>query len=175
MASEDSIEVFARKESNGDMTIKIVCWAGTRVETIRNTLNATDKYPEWVYRCDSAYTLDATPDGSFTFVSKVDMPFPFRDREVVARVKQNIDANGILVRTIRSTPDRIPPNKGILRQQVYTSTWRAEPQPDERVKLTCTVRTDAGSGLPGWIRREIMASGPLRTIRKLRSRLNARK
>ncbi|MEM6771114.1 MAG: hypothetical protein AAF597_11055, partial [Bacteroidota bacterium] len=106
------------------------------------------------------------------YYSRVALPFPLRDREVVAAITQTIDVEtGILTRHITSTPDALPTTKGCNREAVYEADWVVAPLSAAEVSISCTVRTAAGAGLPGWLRREIMTGGPVKTVRNLVNRL----
>lgn len=112
-------------------------------------------------------------DGSdYLFISRIDMPFPFTDKVVVAGVKQWIDADGRLLRNIVAQPKAIPNENDEERLSVYRGEWVVTPDAaNHSVQVSCTVRTDAGSGLPNWVRREILTGGPVKTMINLRKRL----
>lgn len=170
-SDENGVEVYVRAEENGDMTVRVKTEARTQVQSVQEVLDAADGYPEWVHRCDGAYAVEGGSADDYLFVSGIDMPFPFRDKEVVARVRQHTDESGRLVRTILAEPGAIPANKGRDRLEVYQGEWVITPLSGGTVELQCTVRTDAGSGLPNWVRKEIMTGGPAKTMVNLRQRL----
>ncbi|PPK86671.1 polyketide cyclase/dehydrase/lipid transport protein [Neolewinella xylanilytica] len=175
LQTEDgAVQVYVREESNSDMSVRVITVADADVMAAKKTLDDAASYPEWVHRCDGAYIVaGGTPD-DYVYVSGIDLPFPFRDKEVVARIQQWINAEGVLTRTITSTPDAIPSESGRDRLTTYFGEWIITPLPNgEGIKLQCTVRTDAGSGLPGWLRREILTGGPAETVANLRRRLEA--
>lgn len=171
-SEENGVRVYVRAEDNGDMTVRVVTQARTQVQAVQEVLDATKRYPEWVHRCDEAYSVAGGTADNYVFVSGIDMPFPFRDKEVVARVEQHRQSDGSLIRTITSEPDAIPETKGRDRLTVYHGEWVITPLADGEVELQCTVRTDAGAGLPNWLRKEIMTGGPSKTITNLRERLS---
>ncbi|WP_116124231.1 hypothetical protein [Lewinella sp. IMCC34183] len=170
---EDGVRVYVRDESAGELSVRVVTQAATTLPRVRRTLDEASRYDEWVHRCDGAYIVPGGTANNFVYVSGIDMPFPFRDKEVVARVRQWVDAAGVLTRTITAEPGAIPPTDGRDRLTVYGGEWVIRPLADGEVELQCTVRTDAGAGLPGWLRKEIMTGGPARTVANLRRRLEA--
>lgn len=165
------MKIYVREEANGDLSVKAVTRARAQVQGVRQVLDDAPNYPEWVHRCDGAYIVDGGDLDDYVFVSGIDMPFPFRDKEVVARVEQGTDRSGILTRTITASPAAIPATKGRDRQEVYSGEWVITPLADGKVEIQCTVRTDAGAGLPAWLRKEIITGGPVKTIANLRRRL----
>ena len=173
-AEDDDVRVFVREEANSDMSVRVITVARAEVAAVKATLDDAESYSEWVHRCDGAYVVKGGSPDNYVYVSGIDMPFPFRDKEVVARINQWINEQGVLTRTITATPHAVPNENGRDRLTVYSGEWVVSPLPGERtVELQCTVRTDAGSGLPGWLRREILTGGPAQTVANLRRRLEA--
>lgn len=171
-SEEDGVSVWIRAEKNGDMSVRVETVVRNTVEGVRMLLDDADRYPEWVHRCASARILSADDGSDYLFVSRIDLPFPFSDKVVVAGVRQRVKADGSLVRTIVAQPDAIARVKGEERLQVYYGEWIVSPDsPTHTVTVNCTVRTDAGAGLPDWIRREILTGGPVKTMANLRRRL----
>ncbi|MGB3802037.1 MAG: hypothetical protein WA952_19610 [Lewinella sp.] len=171
---EDGVQVYVRQEDNDDMSVRVVTIASTNVASVKATLDDAASYAEWVHRCDGAYVVEGGTPDNYIYVSGIDMPFPFRDKEVVARINQWINASGVLTRTITAIPDAIP-DSGRDRLTTYFGEWVVTPLADDTTQLQCTVRTDAGSGLPGWLRREILTGGPAETVANLRRRLETAK
>ncbi len=163
--------MYTREERGGELSVRVVTRARTQVQRVREVLDDAPAYPEWVHRCDGAYVVPGGSVDDYVFVSGIDMPFPFGDKEVVARIHQYFTDDGVFVRTITGDPTAVPDTRGRDRPGVYTGEWRVIPLSGGRVELSCTVRTDAGSGLPSWLRREILTGGPARTVANLRRRL----
>ena len=174
-ADDDGVQVYVREETNGEMSVRVMTRARTQVQAVRTVLDDAAGYPNWVHRCDGAYIVAGGKADDYIFVSGIDMPFPFGDKEVVARVTQHVDRQGVLTRTIAGSPQAIPPTQGRERPAVYDGEWVVSPQTDGTVTLQVTVRTDAGSGLPTWLRKEIMTGGPVKTVTNLRRMLEGRR
>ena len=172
-ADDGGVQVYVRQETNGEMSVRVMTRARTQVQAVRAVLDDPAGYPDWVHRCDGAYIVEGGKADDYIFVSGIDMPFPFGDKEVVARVTQRVDDRGVLTRTIAGSPEAIPATQGRDRPTVYDGEWVVSPQTDGTVLLQVTVRTDAGSGLPIWLRKEIMTGGPVKTVTNLRRKLEA--
>lgn len=165
---EDEISVWVRPEANDDLTVRVAVKTATTVSAVRAVFDNAPAYPRWVHRCAEAGILSGGTANAYTYYSRVNLPFPFSDREVVAAITQSIDPKtGVFTRIINSTPDAMPLNKGVQRVKVYDSVWKVEPLPAGEALLTCTVRSAAGAGLPKWLRREIMTGGPVKSLKGL--------
>ncbi|OAV44931.1 hypothetical protein [Lewinella sp. 4G2] len=172
---EDGVKVYVRPEANEDMSVRVETSTSRSVADVQAVIDEVGTYPEWVHRCGEAYRVDGGSDDNYVYYSLIDMPFPFSDKEVVARINQSIDAEtGTLTRVISSEPEAVPPVKGRDRLATYEAEWKVSPTADGRVSIICTCRTAAGAGLPNWLRKEIMTGGPAKTVANLVERLEAR-
>ncbi|NJC24558.1 SRPBCC family protein [Neolewinella antarctica] len=166
----NGVKVFVRAEANDDMSVRVETTAAVSAESVLAVLDDAPSYPAWVHRCEAAYRIPGGTDNNYLYYSHIDLPFPFQDKEVVARIDQSW-SDGTLTRTILAEPDALPPNKGKDRLTTYEAEWKITPQPDGRVFITCTCRTEAGAGLPNWVRKEILTGGPAKTMENLVERL----
>lgn len=172
--AEGGVKVYVRSEVNDEMSVRVTTSAKATVGQALSTIDDAPQYPEWVHRCAEAYVLPGGDANAYTYYSRIDMPFPFGDREVVGTISQTIDPEtGVLTRTIQADPEAIPPNKGVDRIGVYSAVWIIAPKPEGGIDISCTVRTAAGAGLPNWLRKEVMTGGPAKTVRNLVARLEA--
>jgi len=171
----DDVKVHVRPEAGEDLSIRVSTEAETTVADLRVILDDAAGYPLWVHRCEEAYLLPGATEEGFTYYSRINLPFPFSDREVVAAITQSVDPEtGVFVRHIHSRPDAVPPTKGAQRIRIYDAVWTLAPLPDGLVAISCQVRTAAGAGLPAWIRKEIMTGGPAKTVGNLVRLVQAR-
>ncbi len=171
-ADEDNVQVYVRPEDHGEMSVRVKTTARTNVAAVLRVLDDAPSYTEWVHRCSEAYVLQGGTPMAYTYYSRVNLPFPLKDREVVAAIQQEIDpVSGVLTRHITSTPEALPVTRGCNREAVYEADWVVSPLASGEVAISCTVRTAAGNGLPDWLRREIMTGGPVKTVRNLVARL----
>lgn len=171
-ADEEGVEVFVRPETDGQMSVRVLTSAYASVAEVQAIIDDAPNYPQWVHRCVKAYVLAGGAQNAYTYYSRLNLPFPLSDREVVAAITQSIDPeSGTLIRNITSTPDALPATKGCHREEVYEAEWIIKPLSSTQVSIQCTVRTAAGANLPNWLRREVMTGGPVKTVKNLVLRL----
>lgn len=172
-ADEDGVQVYVRPEADDQMSVRVITTASATVREVQSVIDDAPNYPRWVHRCAQAYVLDGGTPNAYTYYSRLNLPFPLSDREVVAAIVQSVDAeSGTLTRLITSTPEAMPATKGCVREAVYEAEWIIAPAGAGTVSIQCTVRTAAGASLPDWIRREIMTGGPVKTVRNLVARVS---
>ena len=169
---ENGVSVYTRAEEDGQLSVRVETEIASTVPRVKATLDDAERYAEWVHRCDGAYIVEGGQADSYLFVSGIDMPFPFGDKEVVARIQQHVRPDGSLVRLIVGDAEAVPAS-GRDRPGVYEGEWVVTPLTGHGVSIRVTVRTDAGAGLPLWLRKEVMTGGPVKTVINLRRRLEA--
>ena len=170
----DGVTVYVRPEANGEFSVRVETTVATDVAGVKAVLDDAGHYVDWVHRCDGAYIVEGGQPDDYVFVSGIDMPFPFRDKEIVARVVQYDKSDGTMVRSIVGEPGAVAPTSGRDRPGVYVGEWVVRPLTDRQVHVQVTVRTDAGNGVPMWLRKEIITSGPAKTVGNLRRLLEQR-
>ncbi len=161
--SEDNFKVYTKPAPGDNITVKTIATAKAAPADLVKILDDVPSYPEWVYHCAEAERLSGGKKDHFYYRSEVSLPFPFKNREVVAEVKQSF-VNGVFQRTISARPDYRPDPEGLERARVFEATWKITPRPGGGSDILTIVTTDAGSGLPSWLRNQIVTSGPIKSI-----------
>ncbi len=164
---DDRLKIYTA-ESGENILVKIEMNVAASVDKIMMFVSDADSYATWIHRCESAKRLKTVSATQYYYYSHINLPIPFSDRDVVALVKEKKDpATGSVQRSIVAVPGYIPENKGIQRIKQYDSSWRLTPLPSGLTYVECIVESDAGSGLPGWLRTQIMTGAPAKTMHNL--------
>ena len=165
---KDGVKVYVRTEAGDAITVRVDAVAASTPERVKTVLDNAPGYPDWVHRCAEAYVLPGGSTDDYVYFSLVDMPFPFSDKEVVARIHQRWNADRTtLTRTIVAEPSAIPPHDGRHRLESYDAEWTITREANGYVSISCVCTTTAGSGLPNWLRKDILTGGPAKTMRNL--------
>ena len=173
---EGDVRVYLKAEEGADMSVRVTTTTASTAAQVKSVIDAVESYPEWVHRCAEAYRVPGGTPDEYVYYSRINLPFPFSDREVVARITQTWDASTrTLSRSISAEPDAVVRNDNYNRMEAYEAEWKITDLPDGRVSITCICRTAAGAGLPAWLRKDILAGGPAQTMQNLVDRLAARR
>ena len=85
-AEEDDVRVYVRPEPNGEMSVRVATTARSNVPSVLAVLDDAPNYPQWVHRCAEAYVVSGGTPLMYTYYSRLNLPFPLKDREVVAAI-----------------------------------------------------------------------------------------
>ncbi len=143
----------------------------TRMEDVRlSALVALIEDPmacaDWADRCAEAYLFERISDTESLVYTHNDMPFPVKDRDVLANVKWSQDADTFSVRmNSMATVGKMDEVKGRLRLTQAVASWSFVPQADGSVMVSNEAHINPGSALPGWITNILLVDAPFETMK----------
>ena len=143
----------------------------TRMDAVRlSALVALIEDPmacsDWADRCAESYLLERISDTESLVYTHNDMPFPVKDRDVLAHVTWSQDANTLAVRMNSvATVGRMEEVRGRLRLTQAVASWDFVPQADGSVLVSNEAHINPGSALPGWITNILLVDAPFETMK----------
>lgn len=143
------------------------------VETQTNSLVALvmdlPNCPNWAAMCKEArieQRLSATESYVYTLN---DIPFPVRDRDVVALVKWSYDrSTGRVSMVSRATKGKFPKKSGVIRVEDALTEWHFTPMENGRVRVESYAHIDPNGTTPAWLTNMLMIDSPYKTMKKMR-------
>lgn len=175
VAEEAGVRVYVRSDAKDILNVRVTTTARAKINAALSILDDAKTYPSWVHRCTEAFVLPGGTANRYTYCSRVKLPFPFRNREVVATVEQSIDpTTGVYTRRITNAPLALPASNDYDREKTYSGEWTISPNASGGIDISSTFRTAAASGLPEWVRKEVMTSGPVKTMQNFVARVEGK-
>ncbi|MFK7862669.1 MAG: START domain-containing protein [Pseudohongiellaceae bacterium] len=122
--------------------------------------------PRWADKCAESYLVERVSDRESLIYTHNDMPFPVKDRDVVAQVVWSQDPESFQV-TMSSTAvaggvDKV---RGRLRLTEANALWQFTPQPDGSVEVLNQAHINPGSSIPGWVTNMLLVDTPFETMK----------
>lgn len=167
----EGIQVYTRRvEGSPHAAVRSVTVIdGVRVSSMIALLEDAEACPNWADRCaESRVHRRLAPNESLIYTLN-DMPFPVKDRDVLAHVIWSQDADTLTV-TMNSyaTEGELEPINGRLRLTEATVRWQFRPLPDGAVEVTNEAHINPGSALPGWVTNMLLVDTPFETLQAFR-------
>lgn len=158
--------------------VKLVMTVDASVDDINAVLNDATRQPEWVFRCVEGRDLggDATDEG-WHYYSRIAMPWPMDDRDLIARVEARPPAadSGVYVSESFAAPDRIDPVAECVRITDFDVRTEYRPLGDgERTEVTYVLHSEPGGKVPAWLVNLFVDKGPVETMTRLKALVEAR-
>lgn len=167
-AERENIKVYTR--TNPDSPIKdvrITADLHTTMEKLTNHLREISNYPDWVYKCKTANRIRTNHEDDYYYYTQTDMPFPFKDRDLVAHVIQWKDAAGVIRSKASAVTDLIPEHEKMIRITQLQSNWTIFPEKNGLIPIDYTIQAHPGGSLPAWLINLAITRGPIKTMEKL--------
>ena len=141
------------------------------VETVRLTslvalIQDAEACPEWADRCAESYLIEQLSENESLIYTHSDMPFPVKDRDVVAHVSWSQDpvTFEVMMNSVAIT-GRIDEVRGRLRLTDARAIWRFTPLPSGEVAIFSEAHINPGSSLPGWVTNMLLVDTPFETMK----------
>ena len=164
----EGIQVYTRNVEGSpyDAVRSVTEIDGVRLSAMVALIVDAEACPDWADRCDESYLVEQISETESLVYTNNDMPFPVKDRDVLAHVIWQQDAESLTV-TMRSsaTTDKMEEVDGRLRLTQANASWVFEPLDGDRVRVVNEAHIDPGSALPGWVTNMLLVDTPFETMK----------
>lgn len=120
---------------------------------------------KWADSCAESYLVERISESESLVYTHNDMPFPVKDRDVLAQVKwtQNFMSLRVEMNSF-ATVGKMAHKRGRLRLTEAMAKWTFAPQADGSVLVSNEAHINPGSALPGWITNMLLIDAPFETM-----------
>lgn len=164
----DGIQVYTRAVEgspyNAVRTTTVM--DNVRLASLVALIEDVDACPDWADRCAESYLYERISETESLIYTHNDMPFPVKDRDVLAQVKwtQNPDSKEVTMKS-QATTGQLDEVRGRLRLTKTVTGWAFTPQLDGSVLVSNEAHIDPGSALPGWVINMLLIDTPFETMK----------
>ena len=164
----DGIQIFTRSVEGSpyDAVRSVTEIEGVRLSALVALIEDAEACADWADRCAESYLVEQLSETESLVYTHNDMPFPVKDRDVVAHVVWQQEPDSLTV-TMRSTATvgRMEEVSGRLRLTEANASWVFEPLQNGKVRITNEAHIDPGSALPGWVTNMLLVDTPFETLK----------
>lgn len=120
---------------------------------------------DWADSCAESYLFERLSVSESLVYTHNDMPFPVKDRDVLAQLKWTQDSATFEVEMNSiATVDKMDDVSGRLRLTQAEASWNFAPQADGSVLISNQAHINPGSALPGWVTNMLLIDAPFETM-----------
>jgi hypothetical protein len=170
---KDDIQVHHRKSEFSSINeLKLVTTVPTSMPVLLQFLSDVDHFPIWVYRCVEAREVERMSRAEGVYYSRMDFPWPLRDRDFFARSRARVEQGGkVVIIEVEGEPDYEAERHQVVRIPMLKVTWTLTELAPEKIRVEYYLHTDPGGNLPNWMINMAIDKGPSETMQNIRSRL----
>ncbi len=164
----EGIQVFTRNVEGSpyDAVRSTTIVENIRLSSLAALIEDVEACPDWADRCAESYVVERISDVESYVYTHNDMPFPVKDRDVVAHVVWTQEPDSLAVEmNSQAVAGKIEEVSGRLRLQNAIAKWRFEPLADGQVRVINEAHIDPGSSLPGWVTNMLLIDTPFETMK----------
>ena len=123
----------------------------------------------WVYRCKQSYRYDSLDAQQEYIYTSSNMPFPVKNRDVLALIKWQKDpVTNTVTSTGTATEDILEEDEGHVRITDATVIWEFTPVDGGEVNIRSYTHLDPAGGIPAWLNNTLAVDMPLKTLSRLK-------
>lgn len=172
--NDEEIKVYYQDREDGYRAFRGLTLIRSSLNGLVALFRDLNAMPEWVDRTVSAERLEKVSDTEFYIYIVNQMPWPFKNRDVVIHSRLEQDPENLTV-TIRGADDKNHPSpKGdYVRMRKVESYWSFKPLEDGHVEVTFQGYGDAGGSMSSdvmrWFIDRALWESPFNTLKGLRA------
>lgn len=168
---KDNIKVYiASSEETKIKQFKVETFVQASPREIADAVVDLENNYKWFVNVEKAELLEELGKNSITFKQVVQVPFPFKNREVVAQSTVKELGNGVIRIELIEAPNSIPENEEYVRMPISRGYWQLTPS-GNGTAVEYSFLSDPGGDIPAWIVNQFIVSTPFKTIKGLREYL----
>jgi len=164
-----NISVFTRHATNSKYKeVKILGRIKCEMAELVAALEDVDAHVDWVNRTMESKVIDKQSETEFLYYVSTDFPYPARDRDVVIYYKREHQKDtGVVFTTSEAKPESIPEVKGLIRIDVFSSTYKLTPNADGIIEIEYFLKVSPAGRIPAWMVNLGITKGPIETMESL--------
>ena len=125
---KQDIKVYTRDSETSDFkSFRGETYFASSPEQAVKALRDLANYPLWLDRCEHGEVLEEITEDEYYIYTRMDMPFPTTDRDVVQKVEVIRSDNGAIEIKLSSAPEYIPEVDGYVRIPYSNGHWQLIP------------------------------------------------
>ena len=176
----DGIRVFTSsvpdspfKAVRGEMVVK------ASVAQLVALVNDLPRCPDWADLCEKSELLERISEQERIVHIHNNIPFPVKDRDVVARMRWlQAEDTGRVTMHSQAMPESKsheyqPPQSDAVRIYEAVTQWHFTPLDDEKVKVENFAHIDPNGPTPAWLTNLLLVSSPFKTMQAMRTIVEA--
>lgn len=121
--------------------------------------------PKWADKCAESFVYERLSDTEAYVYTHNSMPFPVKDRDVLAHVNWAQDPDTFqVVMTSTAMVGIMDTKRGRLRLERANANWTFTPTDSGSVEVSNEAHIDPGSNIPSWVTNMLLVDTPFQTM-----------
>ncbi len=169
---KDGIKVYLAKTENlAIKQFKAEAFVAASPQQIADAVVDLENNYKWFINVQRAQLIKRISASEFVFSQIVEVPFPYKNRQVVQTCKTTKLANGVVRLDLKEKNDALPVNDEFVRMQTCKGYWILTPVKGG-TQIEYSFVADPSGNIPAWLANQFIVDNPFETIKGLRAYLS---
>ena len=172
-SKKGDLEVYYRDAPDSDFKeLKITTQLDAPLSTVIAAMSDVDAFPDWVYKCSEAVNLKQVSDTELYYYVRMDLPWPFHDRDLISHstLRQDPDTK-VVISEGYAVPNYVDEKKDVIRVPTNNIKWVITPLDNGLIDIEYTLKSSPGGSVPAWLMNLAIDHGPVQTMLKFKEML----
>ncbi|MGH1487097.1 MAG: START domain-containing protein [Cellvibrionaceae bacterium] len=153
------------KAIRGSMVVK------GNIHSLIALVQDTSSCAEWADLCKESYIHKKISDTEYYVYSYNDIPFPVRDRDVLAHVTWKQNPETLTVSMTSKPLSGIVEKTKAIRIEEAISQWHFTPLEDGSTRVETYAHINPNGATPAWLTNMLLISSPFKTMSNMRKKI----
>jgi hypothetical protein len=168
---KDGIKVYlANSDDSKIKQFKVETFVNAKPREIADAVIDLENNYKWFVNVEKAQLLKQLGKDEFIFKQVIQVPFPFKNREVIEYCIVKDLPNGVVRIDLKEDSTFIPESEDYVRMPISRGYWILTPSGDG-TNIEYSFLADPGGNIPAWLANQFIVSSPFKTIKGLREYL----
>ena len=166
---KSGIQVYSKPVENSPINaVRAEMVVDSSLNRLVGILYDPEVRPSWDEMCGEAYFHKRMSSTEYLAYVHTKLPWPVKDREVIARVIWSQDPVSLKVLQQGSAVvDAMPQRKDRVRVSTATTNWELLPLEHGKVKLSLFFHADPAGPIPAWLINRLSIDSPYKMLRNI--------
>lgn len=172
---KDDIKIYTSPVAGSKYkAVKAVTTVQARVNSAVALVLDLDACPDWAELCKASKMMEAlSPTRSYVYTLN-DLPFPVKDRDVVALVEWTVNPDsGRVTMTSSATDSELVPIGKPIRLKQAIAQWHFQQLDAQTIQVESFAHIDPNGVTPAWITNMLLVDSPFKTLKKMTALLES--
>jgi len=165
----DGIKVYTRSiEGSEHKAVRAEMIVQASINALVGLTMDTSACPKWAALCKRAEIVRKESESEYYVHTFNDLPWPVKDRDVVAKVTWSADPQGSVSMAAKLVPGLVPEKKKVVRLTDGITRWGFSPAPNGETRVGSSVHLEPGGSIPAWLTNTLLIDSPYDTLQGMR-------
>ena len=168
---KDGIKVYTcNTDTSKFKSIRAEFTLNASLVELEKFIRNVDNYTTWQYNTVEVKTVKKTNDNDFIYYSKIDVPWPATDRDLVVHFEMiSKGEKHFFNSTIVS--GLVPEKENTVRIKVSQGQWVITEKNKNQLDIKYSLQVDPAGAVPIWLVNMVCANAPYQSFKKLKEEL----